>query len=90
MFDTTLLSIDCQDMQIGIEFSTLEEYNNSSSAQELCCHRIIRSLLYVVMESPICISKEDERIYLWIVRKESLLIFGILFMIFSQMKLILH
>lgn len=33
LFDTTLLSVDAHDPQIGLDFSTLAEYNTSSNKQ---------------------------------------------------------
>lgn len=65
LFDTTLLSIDNKDIQMGIRFSSLEEYNNLDDIKEF---RLPSGYYIIAMRSygdPICISKADDRIYLW-------------------------
>lgn len=65
LFDTTLLSIDGQDTQIGAEFSTLEEYNTSLRIQGFMLPSGYSVIAIRSYGDPICISKADERIYLW-------------------------
>ena len=65
LFDTTLLSIDSQDAQLGIEFSSLEEYNDFSGMQEFMLPSGYSVIAIRGYWDPICISKTDARIYLW-------------------------
>ena len=65
LFDTTLLSIDCQDPQIGVDFSSLGEYNTSSAIQAFMLPSDYSVIAIRSYGDPICISKADDRIYLW-------------------------
>lgn len=65
LFDTTLLSIDKRDKQIGIEFSSLEEYNNFRSVQKFMIPEGYSVIAIRSYGDPICVSKKNGKIYLW-------------------------
>lgn len=65
LFDTELLSIDGMDKVIGIEFSTIEDYNTS---EMLASVQLPEGYSVIAVRSygdPICITKQDRKIYLW-------------------------
>ena len=65
LFDTNLLSVDSFDSKIGVEFATLEECNTSASLQEFNLPSGYSVIAVRSYGDPICVSKEDNRIYLW-------------------------
>ena len=87
LFDTTLLSIDSQDTQLGIEFSSLEEYNDFSGMQEFMLPPGYSVIAMGILS--VFLKQMPEFIY-GIVSRGILLISGILFMIFLRMKSTLH
>lgn len=65
LFDTTLLCVSSLDEQIGVEFSALNEYNTSESYKE---YNLPDGYAVIAVRSygdPICVSKSDNRVYLW-------------------------
>ena len=65
MFDTTLLSVFGMDNSLEVEFSTLEEYNNRESYQEFGLPEGYYVIALRSYGDPICLSAEDDRVYLW-------------------------
>ncbi len=65
LFDTTLVSITAEDPIIGVEFDTLDELNSTESQTMF----MLPDGYYVIAVrsygDPICLSKEDQRVYLW-------------------------
>ncbi len=65
LFDTTLLSVSAEDAELGVEFSTLDEYNGADAYEEL---GLIEGYSVIGLRSygdPICLSHADSRVYLW-------------------------
>lgn len=65
LFDTTLLCVQAEDLELGVSFSTLNEYNTPESREGF---GLPEGYFVIGLRSygdPICLSDKDDAVYLW-------------------------
>ena len=65
LFDTTLLSVEEEDPDLGLSFDTLADYNTPEARRELALPEGYFVIAVRNYGDPICLSAEDDRVYLW-------------------------
>lgn len=65
LFSTTLLGVDDYDAELGISFSTLQEWNTKQKRELLGLPEGYYVIAILNYGDPICLSSSDSKVYLW-------------------------
>ena len=65
LFDTSLLSLETHDKELDVDFDTFSDYNTPEMVQMMGLPEGFFIIAIRSYGDPICISAEDDRVYLW-------------------------